>query len=442
MANVVKLNKSGSQGNGTTANSGGGNTVTVTLPVLKGTVGPNVADVRALYKNEGMFTYDPGFMSTAACQSGITYIDGDKGELLYRGYPIEQLAEKASYLEVCYLLLFGELPARAELEAFEDMVMDHTMVHEQVATFFHGFRPDAHPMSILCGVTGALASFYHDSLDIHNPRHREVTAYRLIAKMPTLVAMAYKYSVGQPFMYPDNNLSYAGNFLRMMFAVPTKDYEVNPVVEQAMDRIFTLHADHEQNASTSTVRLAGSSGANPFACVAAGVATLWGPLHGGANEAVLKMLAEIGTVDNVEPFIAKVKDKLSDTKLMGFGHRVYKNFDPRAKIMRETCHEVLKELNINDPMLEVAMKLEEMALKDPYFIERKLYPNVDFYSGIILRAIGIPTPMFTCLFALARTVGWISHWMEMIGEPDQKIGRPRQLYTGPTRRDVAPLGKR
>jgi citrate synthase len=442
MANVVKLNKSGSQSSGTSASSGDNNTVTVTLPVLKGTVGPNVADVRALYKNEGMFTYDPGFMSTAACQSGITYIDGDKGELLYRGYPIEQLAEKATYLEVCYLLLFGELPARAELEQFENMVMDHTMVHEQVATFFHGFRPDAHPMSILCGVTGALASFYHDSLDIHNPRHREVTAYRLIAKMPTLVAMAYKYSVGQPFMYPDNNLSYSGNFLRMMFAVPTKDYEVNPVVERAMDRIFTLHADHEQNASTSTVRLAGSSGANPFACVAAGVATLWGPLHGGANEAVLKMLAEIGTVENVEPFIAKVKDKLSDTKLMGFGHRVYKNFDPRAKIMRETCHEVLKELNINDPMLEIAMKLEEVALKDPYFIERKLYPNVDFYSGIILRAIGIPTPMFTCLFALARTVGWISHWMEMIGEPDQKIGRPRQLYTGPTRRDVAPLGKR
>ncbi len=442
MANVVKLNKSGSQSSGTTANSGDNNTVTVTLPVLKGTVGPNVADVRALYKNEGMFTYDPGFMSTAACQSGITYIDGDKGELLYRGYPIEQLAEKATYLEVCYLLLFGELPARAELEQFEDTVMAHTMVHEQVATFFHGFRPDAHPMSILCGVTGALASFYHDSTDIHNPRHREITAYRLIAKMPTLVAMAYKYSVGQPFMYPDNNLSYSGNFLRMMFAVPTKDYEVNPVVERAMDRIFTLHADHEQNASTSTVRLAGSSGANPFACIAAGVATLWGPLHGGANEAVLKMLAEIGTVENVEPFIAKVKDKLSDTKLMGFGHRVYKNFDPRAKIMRETCHEVLKVLNINDPMLEIAMKLEEVALKDPYFIERKLYPNVDFYSGIILRAIGIPTPMFTCLFALARTVGWISHWMEMIGEPDQKIGRPRQLYTGPTRRDVVPLGKR
>ncbi|PZP39908.1 MAG: citrate (Si)-synthase [Pseudomonas fluorescens] len=443
MANVVKLNKPAGQASGNnTATSGGDNSVTVTLPLLKGTVGPNVADVRALYKNEGLFTYDPGFMSTAACQSGITYIDGDKGELLYRGYPIEQLAEKASYLEVCYLLLFGELPARAELEKFEDTVMDHTMVHEQVATFFHGFRPDAHPMSILCGVTGALASFYHDSTDIHNPRHREITAYRLIAKMPTLVAMAYKYSVGQPFMYPDNNLSYSGNFLRMMFAVPTKDYEVNPVVERAMDRIFTLHADHEQNASTSTVRLAGSSGANPFACIAAGVATLWGPLHGGANEAVLKMLKEIGDVKNVDAFIAQVKDKMSDTKLMGFGHRVYKNFDPRAQLMRETCHEVLKELNVKDPHLEIALKLEEVALKDPYFIERKLYPNVDFYSGIILRAIGIPTPMFTCLFALARTVGWISHWMEMIGEPDQKIGRPRQLYTGPTRRDVTPLAKR
>ncbi|NBV54678.1 MAG: citrate (Si)-synthase [Proteobacteria bacterium] len=416
--------------------------MTVTLPLLKGTVGPNVADVRALYKNHGVFTYDPGFMSTAACQSGITYIDGDKGELLYRGYPIEQLAEKSTYLEVCYLLLFGELPNRSQLEEFENIVMDHTMVHEQVATFYHGFRPDAHPMSILCGVTGALASFYHDSLDIHNPRHREVTAYRLIAKMPTLVAMAYKYSVGQPFMYPDNNLSYAGNFLRMMFAVPTKDYEVNPVVEQAMDRIFTLHADHEQNASTSTVRLAGSSGANPFACVAAGVATLWGPLHGGANEAVLKMLQEIGHERNVPAFVEKAKDKLSDVKLMGFGHRVYKNFDPRAKIMRDACHSVLKDLGVNDPALGVALKLEEAALNDPYFIERKLYPNVDFYSGIILRAIGIPTPMFTCLFALARTVGWIGHWMEMIGEPDQKIGRPRQLYTGPTRRDVVPLGKR
>lgn len=437
MANVVKLDKSGSS-----TGKGGSDSITVTLPLLKGTVGPQVADVRALYKNEGVFTYDPGFMSTAACQSGITYIDGDKGELFYRGYPIEQLAEKSSYLEVCYLLLFGELPNRTQLETFENIVMDHTMVHESVATFYHGFRPDAHPMSILCGVTGALASFYHDSTDIHNPRHREVTAYRLIAKMPTLVAMAYKYSVGQPFMYPDSNLSYAGNFLRMLFAVPTKDYEVNPVIEQAIDRILLLHADHEQNASTSTVRLAGSSGANPFACVAAGVATLWGPLHGGANEAVLKMLEDIKDVKNVPAFVDKVKDKLSDTKLMGFGHRVYKNFDPRAKIMRETAHQVLKELGVSDPALDVALKLEEVALADPYFVERKLYPNVDFYSGIILRAIGIPTPMFTCLFALSRTVGWIAHWMEMIGEPEQKIGRPRQLYTGPTRRDVPPLAKR
>jgi citrate synthase len=443
MANVVKLPSSKVAPNsGNQANQGGGDSLTVTLPLLKGTVGPAVADVRALYKNQGVFTYDPGFMSTAACQSGITYIDGDKGELMYRGYPIEQLAEGCSYLEVCYLLLFGELPNRTQLEEFENTVMDHTMVHEQVATFYHGFRPDAHPMSILCGVTGALASFYHDSTDIHNPRHREVTAYRLIAKMPTLVAMAYKYSVGQPFMYPDNSLSYSGNFLRMMFAVPTKDYEVNPVIEQAMDRIFTLHADHEQNASTSTVRLAGSSGANPFACIAAGVATLWGPLHGGANEAVLKMLQEIGSEKNVPAFIEKVKDKLSETKLMGFGHRVYKNFDPRAKIMRETCHAVLKEMNVKDPALDVAIALEAAALSDPYFIERKLYPNVDFYSGIILRAIGIPTPMFTCLFALARTVGWIAHWNEMIGEPDQKIGRPRQLYTGATRRDVPNLAKR
>lgn len=438
MVNVVKLGKGSSGG----AKGTGNGEVTVTLPLLKGTVGPDVADVRGLYKDKGIFTYDPGFMSTAACQSGITYIDGDKGELLYRGYPIEQLAEKCTYLEVCYLLLFGEMPNRTQLEEFENTVMDHTMVHESVATFYHGFRPDAHPMSILCGVSGALASFYMDSADIHNPRHREVTAYRLIAKMPTLVAMSYKYSMGQPFMYPDNNLSYAGNFLRMMFAVPTKDYIINPIVEQAIDRILLLHADHEQNASTSTVRLAGSSGANPFACIAAGVATLWGPLHGGANEAVLNMLQEIGDPKNVPAFVARVKDKLSDTRLMGFGHRVYKNFDPRAKIMRDTCHQVLKELNVKDPALDVALELERVALSDPYFIERKLYPNVDFYSGIILRAVGIPTQMFTCMFALARTVGWIAHWMEMIGEPDQKIGRPRQLYVGPTRRDVVPLGKR
>jgi citrate synthase len=438
MADVVKLDKSGNKG----GNAGGGNSISLNLPLMKGTMGPDVADVRSLYKDHNIFTYDPGFMSTASCQSGITYIDGDKGELLYRGYPIEQLAEHGTFLETCYLLLFGELPSFEQLETFEHIVMEHNMVHESVATFYHGFRPDAHPMSILCGVTGALASFYHDSTDIHNPRHREVTAYRLIAKMPTLVAMAYKYSQGQPFMYPDSGLSYAGNFLRMMFAVPTRDYEVNPVVEQAIDRIMILHADHEQNASTSTVRLAGSSGANPFACVAAGVATLWGPLHGGANEAVLKMLEEIGDEKNVPAFIGKVKDKLSDTKLMGFGHRVYKNFDPRAKILKASCDEVLKELGVNDKALDVAMRLEEAALKDDYFTERKLYPNVDFYSGIILRAIGIPTEMFTCIFAMSRTVGWIAHWMEMIGEPEQKIGRPRQLYTGPTKRDVPPLAKR
>ncbi|HEX2858754.1 MAG TPA: citrate synthase [Alphaproteobacteria bacterium] len=412
------------------------------FPVMHGTIGPDVVDVRALYKDHGVFTYDPGFMSTAACQSTITYIDGDKGELLYRGYPIEQLAEQSSYLEVCYLLLHGELPSRKDLETFEDTVMEHTMVHEQLHTFLHGFRADAHPMSILCGMVGAMASFYHDSLDIHDPKHREIAAFRLIAKLPTMVAMAHKYSQGQPVMYPDNNLSYAGNFLRMMFAVPTKDYVVNPVVERAMDVIFTLHADHEQNASTSTVRLAGSSGANPFACIAAGVACLWGPSHGGANEAVLDMLQEIGDKKNIPDFIAKVKDKLSATKLMGFGHRVYKNFDPRAKIMRDNCHEVLKDLGIKDPALEVAMELERIALSDPYFIERKLYPNVDFYSGIILRAIGIPKEMFTCIFALARVSGWISQWIEMIGEPDQKIGRPRQLYVGPKRRDFVPLAKR
>jgi citrate synthase len=435
--NVVALNKKPAA-----KSDGSTETRNFTFPVMHGSIGPDVVDVRALYKEHGVFTYDPGFMSTAACQSGITYIDGDKGELLYRGYPIEQLAENSSYLETCYLLLHGELPSRDELEKFENIVMEHTMVHEQVHTFFHGFRPDAHPMSILTGVVGALAGFYHDSLDIHNPRHREVAAFRLISKMPTLVAMAYKYGQGQPFMYPDNALSYPGNFLRMMFAVPTKEYVVNPVVERAMDRIFILHADHEQNASTSTVRLAGSSGANPFACIAAGVACLWGPAHGGANEAVLHMLQEIGEVRNIPGYIAKVKDKLSATRLMGFGHRVYKNFDPRAKIMRDTCHEVLKDLGVNDPALEVAMELERIALSDPYFIERKLYPNVDFYSGIILRAIGIPTPMFTCIFALARTSGWISQWIEMIGESDQKIGRPRQLYVGPKRRDFVTLAKR
>jgi citrate synthase len=440
--NVVAMKKTSGTPNNSGNTKGSGETMSFTFPVMHGTIGPDVVDVRALYKEHGVFTYDPGFMSTAACQSTITYIDGDKGELLYRGYPIEQLAEQASYLEVCYLLLHGELPSRQQLEEFEDTVMEHTMVHEQLHTFVHGFRADAHPMSILCGMVGAMASFYHDSLDIHNPRHREIAAFRLIAKLPTMVAMAYKYSQGQPVMYPDNNLSYSGNFLRMMFAVPTKEYVVNPVVERAMDVIFTLHADHEQNASTSTVRLAGSSGANPFACIAAGVACLWGPSHGGANEAVLDMLQQIGDKKNIPDFIAKVKDKLSATKLMGFGHRVYKNFDPRAKIMRDNCHEVLKDLGINDPALEVAMELERIALSDEYFVSRKLYPNVDFYSGIILRAIGIPKEMFTCIFALARVSGWISQWNEMIAEPDQKIGRPRQLYVGPKRRDFVPLAKR
>jgi citrate synthase len=440
--NVVAMKKTSGTTKDSSNTKGSGESMSFTFPVMHGTIGPDVVDVRALYKEHGVFTYDPGFMSTAACQSTITYIDGDKGELLYRGYPIDQLAEQASYLEVCYLLLHGELPSRQQLEEFEDTVMEHTMVHEQLHTFVHGFRADAHPMSILCGMVGAMASFYHDSLDIHNPRHREIAAFRLIAKLPTMVAMAYKYSQGQPVMYPDNNLSYSGNFLRMMFAVPTKEYVVNPVVERAMDVIFTLHADHEQNASTSTVRLAGSSGANPFACIAAGVACLWGPSHGGANEAVLDMLQQIGDKKNIPDFIAKVKDKLSATKLMGFGHRVYKNFDPRAKIMRENCHEVLKDLGINDPALEVAMELERIALSDDYFVSRKLYPNVDFYSGIILRAIGIPKEMFTCIFALARVSGWISQWNEMIAEPDQKIGRPRQLYVGPKRRDFIPLAKR
>jgi citrate synthase len=440
--NVVAMKKTSGTTKESGSTKGSGESMSFTFPVMHGTIGPDVVDVRALYKEHGVFTYDPGFMSTAACQSTITYIDGDKGELLYRGYPIEQLAEQASYLEVCYLLLHGELPSRQQLEEFEDTVMEHTMVHEQLHTFVHGFRADAHPMSILCGMVGAMASFYHDSLDIHNPRHREIAAFRLIAKLPTMVAMAYKYSQGQPVMYPDNNLSYSGNFLRMMFAVPTKEYVVNPVVERAMDVIFTLHADHEQNASTSTVRLAGSSGANPFACIAAGVACLWGPSHGGANEAVLDMLQQIGDKKNIPDFIAKVKDKLSATKLMGFGHRVYKNFDPRAKIMRDNCHEVLKDLGINDPALEVAMELERIALSDEYFVSRKLYPNVDFYSGIILRAIGIPKEMFTCIFALARVSGWISQWNEMIAEPDQKIGRPRQLYVGPKRRDFVPLAKR
>jgi citrate synthase len=412
------------------------------LPRLAGTLGPDALDVQKLYKDQGVFTFDPGFMSTASCESAITFIDGEKGVLLYRGYPIDQLARHSSFLEVAYLLLFGELPSKEEFDAFEYKIVNHTMVNEQVRNFYNGFRRDAHPMAILCGAVGGLSAFYHDSLDINDPRHREISAYRLIAKMPTLVSMAYKYSIGQPFMYPDNRLNYSENFMKMMFAVPTEDFYPNPVVARAMDRIFILHADHEQNASTSTVRLAGSSGANPFACIAAGVASLWGPAHGGANEAVLNMLEEIGSVENIPAFIEKVKDKLNPTRLMGFGHRVYKNFDPRATIMRETCHEVLEELGIHDPYLEVAMELERIALEDDYFVSRKLYPNVDFYSGIILRAVGIPTNMFTTIFALSRTVGWISHWVEMIGDPAQKIGRPRQLYVGAKQRDYVPLAER
>ena len=415
---------------------------TVTLDRYSGSVGPDVLDVQALYKDTGMFTYDPGFMSTAACQSAITYIDGDKGVLMYRGYPIEQLAEESSHLEVCYLLMHGELPNKKELEAFEKIITEHTMVHDQLQYFFRGFRRDAHPMAILVGVVGALSAFYHDSLDIDDPKHRMVSAHRLIAKMPTLVAMTYRYNQGLPFIYPQNKYNYAENFLNMMFSVPAEEYTPNPIVAKAMDKIFMLHADHEQNASTSTVRLAGSSGANPFACISSGIACLWGPAHGGANEAVLKMLAEIGTVENIPAYMEKVKDKNNSTRLMGFGHRVYKNFDPRATIMRDTCHDVLKALGVDDPMLDVAMKLEEIALSDPYFVDRKLYPNVDFYSGIIMRAIGIPTSLFTAIFAMSRTVGWISHWMEMMSEPTQKIGRPRQLYTGADKRDYKPLNKR
>jgi citrate synthase len=421
-------------------------TPSVELPIHKGTIGPDVVDIRKLYGASGKFTFDPGFMSTAACESKITYIDGDKGELLYRGFPIEQLAVHCDYLETCYLLLNGDLPNEAQRKDFENRVLKHTMIHEQMTRFYAGFRRDAHPMAILVGCVGALSAFYHDSLDIQNPEHRFVSAIRLIAKMPTMVAMAYKYSVGQPFMYPRNDLSYAGNFMRMMFGTPCEEYQVNPVLERALDRILILHADHEQNASTSTVRLAGSSGANPFACIAAGIATLWGPAHGGANEACLVMLGEIqkqGGIEKIGDFIAKVKDKNSGVKLMGFGHRVYKNYDPRAKLMRETCYEVLGELGLeNDPMFALAMKLEQIALEDDYFVQRKLYPNVDFYSGIVQKALGIPTEMFTCIFALARTVGWIAQWGEMIGEPDQKIGRPRQLFTGATRREVVPIAQR
>jgi citrate synthase len=413
------------------------------FPVLSGTVGPDVIDIRSLYAKTGMFTYDPGFTSTAACDSAITYIDGDKGELLYRGYPIDQLSEKSSYIEVCYLLLYGELPSKEKLAEFNELVTRHTMVHEQMHYFYRGFRRDAHPMAVMTGVVGAMAAFYHDSTDINDPQQREIASIRMIAKMPTIAAMAYKYSVGQPFVYPRNDLDYASNFLHMCFSVPAENYKVNPTIAKAMDLIFTLHADHEQNASTSTVRLAGSSDANPFACIAAGVACLWGPAHGGANEAALNMLKQIGTVDRIPEYIARAKDKSDSFKLMGFGHRVYKNFDPRATVMQKTAKEVLDLLGVhNNPTLQVAQELEKIALEDPYFIDRKLYPNVDFYSGIILEAIGFPTSMFTVLFSVARTVGWISQWKEMIADPQKKIGRPRQLYDGAAARDYVGLASR
>jgi citrate synthase len=415
----------------------------IEFPILSGSIGPDVVDIRTLLGKTGKFTYDPGFLSTASCRSGITYIDGDAGVLLYRGYPIEQLAQHCDFLEVCYLLLTGELPNKQQKEEFVTTVTRHTMVHDQLNNFFRGFRRDAHPMAVMVGTVGALSAFYHDSLDLNNPAHRDISAFRLIAKMPTITAMAYKYSIGQPFVYPSNSLSYCGNFMRMMFAVPAEEYKVNEVLVRALDRIFILHADHEQNASTSTVRLAGSSGANPFACIAAGIACLWGPAHGGANEAALTMLEQIGDVSKIGEFITKAKDKNSGVKLMGFGHRVYKNYDPRAKLMRETCYEVLNELGLqNDRLFKLAMALEKIALEDDYFVSRKLYPNVDFYSGIVQRALGIPVSMFTCIFALARTVGWIAQWNEMIADPEQKIGRPRQLYTGASKRDVVPIDKR
>jgi citrate synthase len=412
----------------------------IELPILSGTAGHDVIDIRNL-GSMGYFTYDPGFMATGSCESSITYIDGAKGVLLHRGYSIEELARDADYIEVCYMLLHDKTPNTEEYQAFKNVITRHTLVHDQVNNFFRGFRRDAHPMAMLCGTVGAMASFYHDDLNINDAEQRLRSAYRLIAKMPTLVAMCYKYNIGQPFVYPRNDLSYAENFLNMMFSVPAEDYKISPAVARAVDRIFILHADHEQNASTSTVRLAGSSGANPYACIAAGVASLWGPAHGGANEACLNMLEEIGTVDRIPEFIARAKDKNDPFRLMGFGHRVYKNFDPRATVMRESCHEVLAELNIDDPLLNVAMELEKIALSDPYFAEKKLFPNVDFYSGIILKAIGIPTNMFTCIFALARTVGWVSHWHEMLSQPGQKIGRPRQLYTGYAQRPYQKIEK-
>ncbi len=415
---------------------------TIELPVLSGSTGPDVIDIRKLYAETGMFTYDPGFTSTASCDSGLTYIDGDKGVLLHGGYSIKELAEKSDFLEVCYLLLNGELPNKEQKQAFNYTITRHTMLHEQMQFFFRGFRRDSHPMAIMVGTIGAMAAFYHDSLDIDDPQQRETAAFRLIAKVPTIAAMAYKYSIGQPFVYPRNDLGFAENFLHMTFSVPSEPYKVSPILAKAMDRILILHADHEQNASTSTVRLAGSSRANPFACIAAGVASLWGPAHGGANEAVLKMLEEIGDKSRIPECIKRSKDKNDTFRLMGFGHRVYKNYDPRAEIMRKTCHEVLGELGVKDPMLDIAMELEKIALEDEYFVAKKLYPNVDFYSGIILKAMGFPTEMFTVLFAVARTVGWVSQWKEMIEEPTQKIGRPRQLYTGPVERPFVAVDKR
>lgn len=414
----------------------------ISLPVLRGTEGPAVIDVRKLYSDYGYFTYDPGFTSTASCESKITYIDGDAGVLLHRGYTIEDLAEKSDFLEVAYLLINSELPSSTQKKKFSDLITYHTMVHEQLINFYKGFRRDAHPMAIMTGVVGALSSFYHDSLDYHDPAQREIASYRLIAKMPTIASMAYRYSMGRPFVYPQNKFGYAENLLYMLFSMPSEEYVSNPVLNRAMDRILILHADHEQNASTSTVRLASSSGANPFACIAAGIACLWGPAHGGANEAVLNMLQEIGSIENIPKYIEMAKSKDSSFRLMGFGHRVYKNYDPRANVMRESCHEVLKELGIHDPLLELALELERVALQDPYFIEKKLFPNVDFYSGITLKAMGFPTSMFTVLFALARTVGWIAQWLEMIEDPQQKIGRPRQMYTGVSKRAYIPLNER
>ncbi|MDE1938565.1 MAG: citrate (Si)-synthase [Alphaproteobacteria bacterium] len=413
------------------------------LPALSGSEGPNVIDVRKLYADADLFTYDPGFTSTASCESDITFIDGDKGILLYRGYPIEQLAEHSSFLEVCYLLLYGELPEKKQLKEFDYTITHHTMVHEQLAAFFRGFRRDAHPMAVMCGVVGALSAFYHDSTDINDPLQRQIASHRLVAKIPTIAAMAFKYHIGHPFAYPLNSLGYTENFLRMCFSVPAEEYKVNPVLAKALDTIFILHADHEQNASTSTVRLAGSSGANPFACIAAGIACLWGPAHGGANEAALRMLQEIGTVDRIPEYVRRAKDKNDPFRLMGFGHRVYKNYDPRAKVMQKQCHAVLDELGLHEtPLLKVAMELERIALQDEYFVEKKLYPNIDFYSGITLSALGFPVSMFTALFALARTVGWIAQWKEMLEDPHQKIGRPRQIYTGAKQRDYVPVDKR